>query len=140
MQTQDVLSAPQTAAAAPAETKNTAAADAASSFASVLGTLREEARTRAAGILKDAAPHAQEASAAKLREEMATETVRRLLPDGTIRITEYQGSKIKSVLYRHPEMIAVPDLSDPAWHNASDGTPAAQKKMKLIPHRCILDE
>ena len=137
MKTQEVHAAPQTIGAM---TKTGSGVPAAVSFASVLSGIREEARARAAGILRDAAPCAREEATTKLRGDLSTETVRRLLPDGTLRITEYQDGKVKSVLYRSPELIAVPDFSDPSWHSTPDGLPAAQKKMKLVAHSCVLEE
>ena len=94
MKTQEVHAAPQTIGAI---TKTGSGVPAAVSFASVLSGIREEARARAAGILRDAAPCAREEATTKLRGDLSTETVRRLLPDGTLRITEYQDGKVKSV-------------------------------------------
>ena len=96
MKTQEVHAAPQTIGAM---TKTGSGVPTAVSFASVLSSIREEARARAAGILRDAAPCAREEATTKLRGDLSTETVRRLLPDGTLRITEYQDGKVKSVFF-----------------------------------------
>ena len=74
MKTQEVHAAPQTIGAM---TKTGSGVPAAVSFASVLSGIREEARVRAAGILRDAAPCAREEATTKLRGDLSTETVRR---------------------------------------------------------------
>lgn len=52
-----------------------------------------------------------------------TETIRRFLPDGTISITTYQGSKIVEQVRHKPHMVSVPDYTAPP---NPDGTTATK--------------
>lgn len=52
-----------------------------------------------------------------------TETIKRFLPDGTIMITTYEGSKIVEQIKHKPHMISVPDYTAPP---NPDGTVATK--------------
>ncbi len=133
-------------------------------FSAILAEIREDGRRLAAGLAgKSALPLAAAASDSssplvpskmlakiqenrslakeKAREAAEIEVVRRLMPDGTIRVSKYQGGKLAKVFYSTPDKIAVPDYTDPSWHeSAADPKKAGtQKKMKLVPHRSVFD-
>ena len=52
-----------------------------------------------------------------------TETIKRFMPDGSIMITTYEGSKIVEQIKQRPHMISVPDFSAPL---KADGTVATK--------------
>ena len=53
----------------------------------------------------------------------STETIKRFMPDGSIMITTYEGSKVVEQVRQRPHMIAVPDLTAPP---NPDGTTATK--------------
>lgn len=73
-------------------------------------------------------------------DQKITEIIRRLMPDGSIMITEYSDGKIVSRYRKKPHMIAVPDETVPA-KLAEDGTKLmSQQPMVLKPSRSIASE
>ena len=53
------------------------------------------------------------------------ETIKRLLPDGSIMVTTYEGSRIVEQVKHKPNMIVVPDYTAPP---KPDGSPATELK------------
>lgn len=61
-----------------------------------------------------------------------TETIKRFLPDGTIMITTYEGSKIVEQVKHKPHMIYVPDYTAPPNPDGTVATkPEARQSMDL---------
>ena len=80
----------------------------------------------------------------ELRELQAqrefTETVKHVLADGSIRISEYQQGHLKNCYIQRPKLHVVVDTSKPI-PRAVDGSPlTSQQKTKLVPCRNILEE
>lgn len=67
---------------------------------------------------------------AALQRFMQTETIKRFLPDGTIMITTYEGSRIVEQVKHKPHMVSVPDYTAPP---NPDGTVAT----KLEPRQSL---
>lgn len=67
---------------------------------------------------------------AALQKFMQTETIKRFLPDGTIMITTYEGSRIVEQVKHKPHMVSVPDYTAPP---NPDGTVAT----KLEPRQSL---
>ena len=67
---------------------------------------------------------------AALQQFMQTETIKRFMPDGTIMITTYEGSRIVEQVKHKPHMISVPDYTAPP---NPDGTVAT----KLEPRQSL---
>ena len=121
-------------------------------FSDILAEIREDWRRLAAGVVgtsrEPLAPsnmlekirENRAQAAEKAKEAASVEVVRRLLPDGTIRISKYEGGRLAKVRYSTPDKIAVPDYRDPSWHESTENPKAGtNKKMKLVTHRSILD-
>ena len=73
-------------------------------------------------------------------DQQITEIIRRLMPDGSVMITEYNDGKIVSRYRKKPHMIAVPDENAPI-KTAKDGTwLMAQQPMVLKPSKSIASE
>lgn len=73
-------------------------------------------------------------------EQDFTEIVRRVMPDGSVMITEYSDGKLVSRYRKKPHMISVPDEKAPV-KRAPDGTPLiAQQPLVLKPSRSIASE
>ncbi len=53
------------------------------------------------------------------------ETIKRLLPDGSVMITTYEGARIVEQIKRKPHMTVVPDYTAPP---KPDGSPATELK------------
>ncbi|MBQ3854326.1 MAG: hypothetical protein II778_06400 [Anaerovibrio sp.] len=84
----------------------------------------------------------------KLQEEIKSlkqdrkinEIIRRIMPDGSIMITEYSNGKIVSRYRKKPHMISVPDENAPV-KLSEDGTPLISlQPMVLKPSRSIASE
>lgn len=134
-------------------TDRASSGEAKEAFSAILAEIREDAQQMAAGLAgastQPLAPSQaiaaietnQEIAAEKAREAAAVEIVRRLLPDGTIRVSKYQGGKLAKVFYNTPDKIAVPDYQDPSWHKSPSEPEitGVQKKMKLVPHQSVFD-
>ena len=74
------------------------------------------------------------------QDRKITEVIRRIMPDGSIMITEYNDGKIVSRYRKKPHMIAVPDENAPIKLSA-DGTPLLSlQPMVLKPSRSIASE
>lgn len=69
----------------------------------------------------------------ELQEELAgsgtqtieTETISRIMPDGSIMVTTYENGKVTEQVRHKPHMIAVPDYTAPP---KPDGSPATELK------------
>lgn len=57
----------------------------------------------------------------------SVETIKRFMPDGSIMITTYEGSKIVEQLRQRPHMVSVPDFTAPP---KPDGTTATKLEAK----------
>ena len=74
------------------------------------------------------------------QDRKITEVIRRIMPDGSIMITEYNDGKIVSRYRKKPHMIAVPDENAPIKLSAN-GTPLLSlQPMVLKPSRSIASE
>lgn len=80
----------------------------------------------------------------ELRELQAqrefTETVKHVLPDGSIRISEYKQGHLESCYIQKPKLHAVVDTSKPIPRAADGSLLTSQQETKLVPRRNILEE
>lgn len=60
------------------------------------------------------------------------ETVKKLMPDGTIRIITYEDGKFASEIKKRPHLLAVPDYSAPP-------TPSGETATKLEPQLSVME-
>ncbi|SFT82168.1 hypothetical protein SAMN02910356_02268 [Selenomonas sp. GACV-9] len=75
----------------------------------------------------------------KVQREFS-ETVKRILPDGSIRISVYENGHLESCYHLRPKLRPVIDESKPI-PKAADGTELiSQAPVKLVPRRNILEE
>ncbi len=73
-------------------------------------------------------------------DRQITDIIRRIMPDGSVMITEYKDGEIVSRYRKKPHMIAVPDENAPV-KLGTDGTPLlAQQTMVMRPSRSIASE
>ena len=88
------------------------------SFHAIMAELTDTENVRQE--LQKRAEAREEARAQELRESART-TTRRLMPDGTIMVTELKGGKVQDHYRYRPELIAVADPARPPVKNP-DGT------------------
>lgn len=69
-----------------------------------------------------------------------TETVKHVLPDGSIRVSEYKQGHLESCYIQKPKLHAVVDTSKPIPRAADGSLLTSQQETKLVPCRNILEE
>ena len=69
-----------------------------------------------------------------------TETVKHILPDGSIRISEYKQGHLEACYIQKPKLRAVADRTKPIPRAADGSLLTSQQEMKLEPRRSILEE
>ena len=69
-----------------------------------------------------------------------TETVKHILPDGSIRISEYKQGHLEACYIQKPELHAVVDRTKTIPRAADGSLLTSQQEMKLEPRRNILEE
>lgn len=109
-----------------------------SSFAELYQAMLEERAAKLQEALQERSTKQleQERIDAKLN---GVEVIRRIMPDGTIRITKYAGNEILKTMTFQPQMMAVPDTTKEI-PRAEDGTRLTSKQaMTFRPHESVLD-
>ena len=82
----------------------------------------------------------QEAINTVKKEGMVTEVIRRYMPDGSIEITEYVGSKVKNRYRKPPHLEYVPDPNAPIPKSEDGQQLLAQQSMVLKPKYSLAED
>lgn len=109
-----------------------------SSFAELYQAMLEERVAKLQEILQERGERQleQERIDAKLN---GVEVIRRIMPDGTIRVTKYAGNEILKTMTFQPQMMAVPDTTKEI-PRAEDGTRLTSKQaMTFRPRVSVLE-
>lgn len=109
-----------------------------SSFAELYQAMLEERVAKLQEILQERGERQleQERIDAKLN---GVELIRRIMPDGTIRVTKYAGNEILKTMTFQPQMMAVPDTTKEI-PRAEDGTRLTSKQaMTFRPRVSVLE-
>lgn len=116
-----------------------AAAAAKADFKKTFAALIEEKRATIRETLEEMNARKMELNEIRKMQKF-TETVRRILPDGSILISEYEDGKLVGRDRQKPHLKAVPDESAPPPPLAPDGTVlTTQQEMKLVPRQNIFE-
>lgn len=109
-----------------------------SSFAELFSDFLQERVDKLQETMQENSENQQEQARidAKLN---GVEVIRRIMPDGTIRVTKYAGNEILKTMSFQPAMMAVPDTTKEI-PRADDGTRLNSKQaMVLRPHTTVLE-
>ena len=82
----------------------------------------------------------EEAIQAAKSESQVTEIVRRIMPDGSIKITEYVDGKVKSCQHKPPHLVYVVDKNQPIPKNEEGMALPSKQAMVLKPKFSVAEE
>ena len=114
-----------------ARQKEKGSAKAVESFSSIVAKMTDPANIR--DKLEEMNEARKEQKEHEQRMNMRT-TERRIMPDGTIQVTELEGGKVKDRYRYHPEVIAVADPTKPPEKNPDGTDVPGTGGIKLRPH------
>jgi len=103
-------------------------------FKSMFSSFLQERRDSLKETLEELEEKRQEAKELEdARHAMEIEVIRRIMPDGSILVTEYHDGKVASRFRKRPYMVEVPDPNAAIPRNSDGNIITGQQEMKLKP-------
>ena len=122
-------------------TRMKTASDSTESFKEMFSSLLQEKRDSLQETLEELEERRQEIKELEdAQKAMEVEVIRRIMPDGSILVTEYHDGKIASRFRKHPHMVEMPDPNVAPPRNTDGNIITGQQKMKQVPKFSILED
>ncbi len=124
-----------------AVTRLKTAAKGAEPFKEMFSSLLQEKRDSLKETLEEMEEKRQELEELEAMRQMPeVEIIRRLMPDGSIMVTEYRDGEIASRYRKTPHMVDMPDPSAPLPRNGDGNIITSQQKMKQVPKYSLFED
>jgi len=75
-----------------------------------------------------------------MRRMPEVEIIRRIMPDGSIMVTEYRDGEVASRYRKTPHMVEMPDPNAPIPRNAEGDIIVSQQKMRQVPKFSLFED
>ncbi len=110
-------------------------------FKEMFSSLLQERRDNLQDTLKELEKKRQETEELETMRQMPeVEIIRRIMPDGSIMVTEYRDGKVASRYRKTPHMVEMPDPNAPIPRNAQGDIIVGQQKMKQVPKFSLFED
>lgn len=110
-------------------------------FKEVFSSILQEKRDNLKETLEEMEKKRQELEELETMRRMPeVEIIRRILPDGSIMVTEYRDGDIASRYRKTPHLVAMPDPNAPIPRNSEGNIITGQQKMKQVPKFSLFED